>query len=711
MSFGRKRIPKHLVLYDYPSSQPKTKPKWRWLVISVFLVCSGLFFALNTRANELESAGSLSFKSSGASTVALHLETTVSAEINGLVAHVRYEQRFKNQSSDWQQGLYSFPLPETAGINYMEMKIADRTIIGEIKEKHEAKKIYQEAVRQGKRAALTEQQRPNMFTQKVANIPPGEEVLITIQYQQKVEFRDMQFEWRLPTTFTPRYIPGTHLVKPAMANSSERQDVHANTPIQVSRDGWALATDQVPDAHLITPTMKHASAYNSNPLSLSVKLNSGLSLSNISSLYHDVSINKRNQTHSISFKNKFEEMDRDFVLQWTPAASNVPQAAVFSEEIEGDTYSLLMVLPPINQENQELARDITFIIDTSGSMQGPSIRHAKQSLSLALQQLSNKDRFNIVEFNSTHSLAFSNVVPATQENIQNALHWVQKLNASGGTEMYSALNAAFNQMPNEERLQQLVFITDGAVGNETALFKLIHSKLGTSRLFTVGIGSAPNSYFMRKSAEFGRGSFSHIAANGDIKHVMTALFNKLNSAVSTNIKVDWLQHAEQYPEKIGELYRDEALLVTAKTKTAPTRINIVGELDQRQWHQSISNNKKDKNRGIGSLWAREKIEHIEDQVIAGSIVEDEAKKSILSIALAHKLVSRFTSFIAVEKQRARPASEPLRKARISNQVAKGQSVSPVVLPQTATMAEFAWWLGLFALIASLFILRMKGDKQ
>lgn len=705
MFLAKQRIPKHLIIHEnHCCPRNKRNRGWRYIAISSFallaLILIALTFSGPSEAEEIGNAGELHFKNAAAKKAALHLNTHVSASINGIVAQVSYLQRFKNNSEDWQEGIYTFPLPETAGIKHMEMRVGERVIVGEIKEKQAAKRIYTEALKQGKRAALTEQQRPNMFSQRIANIAPNEEISILIQYQQTIDFQNQRFEWRLPTTFTPRYIPGT-------PKTGSDQNAILENEHNINSFGWARATDQVPDAHLIATPTKNSS----NPISIDIELNSGLLLSDISSLYHDINISKDKTKHKIHLQNMTDEMDRDFVLQWTPVASKVPRAALFSEEVDNEFYSLLMLIPPSDSTSFKLARDIVFVIDTSGSMQGPSINQAKQSLSLALQQLNDQDRFNIIEFNSSFSQLFAEIHPATQSNIQQAQKWVGGLAAGGGTEMYQALKQSFIEMPNSERLQQIVFITDGAVGNEKALFKLIHNELNNTRLFTVGIGSAPNSYFMRKAAEFGRGSFSHIGSTSEISETMTSLFSKLSSAVSTQINIDWLQSVEQYPNRIGELYKDEALIVTAKSAELPKQVNILGELDKRIWQQSVVNGAGANHHAVSSLWARSKIEDLEDQHIAGLSSNEENRSQILDVALRHKLISRFTSFVAVENIIARTKNQKLKRKPIDNQVAQGQSLSKVMLPQTATSGEIAWWIGLFGFIALIFIWRMKGEEQ
>ena len=734
MAFGTPRIPKHLILDNYQYRPRKRRVGWAWLSLSITIVIISMLLATMADAqttSEVE-AGKLFYRSDNGNTQeALHLDTAVEAKLSGLIAQVSYVQTFINNSDDWREGIYKFPLPENAAVNYMEIRIGERRIIGEIKEKQEARKIYHAALQQGKRAALTEQQRPNFFTQKIANIGPHEKVEITLRYLHRIEYDAGVFEWRLPTTFTPRYIPGTPIT-PSNTNSENNESAPSETalseiapisiaPLQLDTlSGWALPTMAVPDAHEISPPMFAGGiALGKRPLnsfSLKILLDSGLPLASIDALFHDINVHKKSGFHEISLKGGSAAMDRDFSLQWAPSNSSLPRAAVFNEEIDGESYALLMMLPPQQStENTKLSRDIVFIIDTSGSMQGTSIVQAKESLRLALQRLTPQDRFNIIEFNSDYSSAFTGLQHADLTTIENARNWVDGLQANGGTEMLSALNAAFESIDGSEQLQQIIFITDGAVGNESQLFKSIHNNLNGARLFTVGIGSAPNSYFMRKAAEFGRGSFIHI---GDYNHVatqMSDLFRKLENAVSTDITINWNGHVEQYPELVGDVYLGEPLIVSAKLDSSTDSLTISGRLADREWSQTIdleqNQQPSTQHSGVSQLWARAKIEQIEDKGITGTLNQDTIKQLITELALNHKLISRFTSFIAVEEERSRPKNHASISEAIANQKAQGQNLQPVHYPQTATSAEVAWWFGLFSFMCFVLVRRMSGEEK
>lgn len=660
-------------------------------------------------------SGELIFKNTqGAQHQAVLMDTQISASIQGIVAVVTYEQHFINHSNDWQEGIYQFPLPDNASVNFMQMQIGERIITGSIKEKQAAKKAYAKAQAEGKKAALTEQNRPNLFTQRVANIAPNETIIVTLRFLQTLKYENEKFEWRLPTTFTPRYIPGEN--KPA--NNPIDSIEQSNTeqviePISLTSTGWAIPTDQVPDAHEITPPMINAS--NGSPsaalaptMSLNIALNAGLQLADIQALYHAIDINKIRGAHQISLTEPKVIMDRDFVLQWTPVKSQTPKAAVFTEEVNGDTYALMMLMPPVVKTNT-LPRDIVFIIDTSGSMGGTSITQAKAALSSAIDKLTTTDRFNIIEFNSNYNTLFNDWSPANSESTSYAKHWINQLQANGGTEMLPALSAALNHSTNNERLQQVVFITDGAVGNESALFSHIHKHLGDFRLFTVGIGSAPNSHFMTQAAEFGRGSFTFI---GDIQEVaggMTELFQQLNSVSHTQISINWGAQSEQYPERISDLYYGQPILVTAKLNQLQ-QVNITGH-STTAWSQTIDINTKANESGISALWARQKIKSLEMQGVKGNLDEEALKNSILEVALKHQLMSRFTSFIAIEETPSKPVEVATKTTAIPNAVAKGQNLQTMHYPKTATWAGLIGWLSCLMLFCSAILFAIKREPD
>lgn len=650
-------------------------------------------------------------------TGALQQGSDVSMAINGLVATIRLEQEFTNATDAFVEALYVFPLPDTAAVRYMEMQIGERRIIGKVREKAEAKKLYEQAKKAGKKASLVSQQRPNLFTNRVANIAPGESVVVILEYVQRVDYDAGEFSLRFPMTITPRYMPGKVLA------TGDIED-----PGSLSYEpqgGWALPTDQVPDAHEISPRLKPRIGGDSNPINpvtLHAKLDMGMPLASVDSAYHDIALSRRAGVYSIALATGVSEMDRDFVLTWRPVTGSEPQAALFTETVEGTQYGLLMVLPPgAARHDQALRREIVFVIDTSGSMGGVSIEQAKASLADALERLGPNDRFNIIEFNSTHSSLFRNAIPATRNNIARAKEFVRLLNASGGTEMLPALRSALVQRRDPDlhqpgnAVRQVIFITDGAVGNEAALFREVAEHLGDTRLFTVGIGSAPNSFFMRKAAEVGRGSHTHIGKLDEVGRKMGALFEKLSRPAALDISIDWPAGAEAWPRLVPDLYHGEPLSVTVKLPVDYTQaaVTVRGELGGRPWTRRIGLPDEAGNGGsddgVATLWARRKIGALLDRRLAGA-AEEEIRAAVLPVALAHQLLSPYTSFVAIEERISRPEGEALARKAVANSRPRGQLEQGFAYPATATSGPAKVWLGIFALFISLLLHLLRREE-
>ncbi len=685
------------------------KPTLFVLFLAVLIFHAGTTLAYQENPHEAESGAF--FLSHNKSTVrAINHNSHADLDITGMVAKVTLTQEFYNQTDAWVEGVYVFPLPENSAVNFMAMHIGERRIVAKIKEKQEAKKIYQKAKSEGKKAALTVQQRPNIFTQKVANIPPGESIKVEIRYLQTVHYDMGKFSLRFPMTITPRYMPGNTL-----------KDFNAEESFSGNVNGWALPTSQVSDAQKISP---YYNKNNANSISFTILLDGGLDLETIASPSHSVLSQRiNNSQYRVRTQQPSIKMDRDFELSWSPGASQSPKAAIFHEKLNQHSFIQLMMLPPQVASSDYLeARELILIVDTSGSMQGNSIVQARESVKLALQQLRANDSFNLIEFDSNHRLFRSNAVSASPENIRSAIAFVESLKADGGTNMAPAIEAALN-MPGTEKLKQIVFITDGSVGNENQLFKLIHQKLGNARFFTVGIGSAPNSFFMRKAAQFGRGTFTHIGSAQQVSERMLALFQKLESPVITNLKVQWPDglYEEVYPSRVPDLYLGEPLLVSAKFANSPThdeQIVISGNLAGSPWTRKISVpqpkqtsivEEKPKSSGIATFWARGKIEHLMDLKTMGED-ENKIKPQIIATAVEHQLMSAYTSFVAVEEELSRPASEALKSSAVSLNKPHGQTLPTQAYPATATPAMLNIILGATSFI--LFILlRLRGRNE
>lgn len=659
----------------------------------------------------------------GGKKTALLLDTKVEGKIAGMVATITVKQSFRNDTDDWVSGRYVFPLPENAAVDSLQIMVGERVIKGIVQEKKQAQRTFQRAKKAGKKAGLLEQHRPNLFSVAVANIAPRESISAQISYVDTVHFENEKFSLRFPTTLTPRYIPGLPLAKQAhetnhpdlepKAHSQPESQSPANQELVVSAaTGWAVNTTSVPDAADITPPQKHATpGQTTHVFSFQLSLDAGLPLAQVSSDTHAITTNFSSQgAVDVFLANGTELMDSDLVLEWQPNVGHTPQAAMFKQRftIDGNDqhYSMMMVTPPAAGVSVALPRDVTFIIDSSGSMAGISMQQAKESLHQAMQYLSSNDRFNVVDFDSYYRPLFQQSQPANLQNIQFAQAMINQLDADGGTEMLGALNFALSQPVDEHYLRQIIFITDGSIGNEHELFRMINQKLGNARLFTIGIGHAPNSYFMRKAAKFGRGSFTYVANLNEVKTRMAELFSKLNQPRLRNIRVDWPHAVEQYPQHIPDLYAGEPILLIGKSDRPIDQVKISGELANQPWQQTIQLASGDAKaapanaENLDTLWARRKIESLIDQLVANPMEKIGIKQAVTQLGIQHQLVTRYTSFVAVEEIISRPQGTQDKHSNVPNLMPKG---STMPAPQTATTASLQALLGsLLILLALLF---------
>ncbi|NVD39410.1 marine proteobacterial sortase target protein [Ensifer sp. HO-A22] len=579
------------------------------------------------------------------------LATDVEIDVNGPIMRTRVTQRFQNPSKGWVEGTYVFPLPDDSAVDTLKMQIGDRFIEGQIKPRQAAKEIYEQAKAEGKKAALLEQQRPNLFTNQVANIGPGETVVVQIEYQSGVRQSNDAFTFRFPMVVAPRYNP---------------QPIVQTVDLD-SRSGYAVS-DPVPNREKIEPpVLDPRENAKVNPVTLTVNLKAGFPIAEVTSAFHEIDTATIDQlTRKITLKAGSVPADRDFELSWKAVEGKSPYAGLFRETVGGKTYLLSFVTPPVaaTETDKPVKREVVFVIDNSGSMAGPSMEQAKESLALAISRLKPEDRFNVIRFDDTMTVHFPALVEATPDKRENAIAFVRGLTADGGTEMLPALEAALRtQGPVAAgALRQVVFLTDGAIGNEGQLFQEIQTNRGDARVFTVGIGSAPNSHFMTKAAEYGRGTFTLIGSESQVAARMGELFTKLESPVMTDISATFEGAAKGdiTPNPMPDLYRGEPVVLTAELNgTAPEgKLRIVGKAGDQPFRVEMDIAKAATGEGIAKLWARRKIDDLE---ASASAIADPASldRQIETVALAHHLVSRVTSLVAVDATPSRPAGENL----------------------------------------------------
>ena len=671
--------------------------------ISLWLAVLLLLFVQPMFADASEAAAELNFVDSQGR----HLEsaTLINAdyqvEVTGLVADVRLKQTFRNPSRSWREAVYVFPLPERASVYGLTMVAGERRLVGEVREKALVEQAYAKARTEGRKVARVDQQRPNLFTTHLANLPPGESITVELRYQQLARYQSGEFELRIPTTLTPRYMPG----QAVQVGATARQN------------GWAMPTTQVPDADRISPftVLPGDVEPRSHRARVAMKIRAGFPVSQVSSPSHTLNSTWNGNTVEVSVGDGSFAMNRDLRVRWQPARGSEPSAAVFQQQWQGENFLLAMLVPGLEAE-QRVARELVFVIDTSGSMAGESIRQAKQSLMRGLDTLGPDDSFNIIQFNSQTASLFMGAMPASGNNLMRARRYVDQLQANGGTEMAPALDAALGghasaALPGErdgpDRLKQVVFITDGSVGNESALFWRIQQQLGNTRLFTVGIGSAPNMHFMREAARYGRGTYTSISSLADIGAPLDGLFSKMQSAVLTDIEVKWPGAAaglSAQPERIGDLFRGEPLIQVVSGQPATGEVRVSGRLpDGSAWQQSLDLKKSAPGKGLHRLWARKKIDSLLDAQRLGRSPGEgqvELREKVIALGIRHQLVTPYTSFLAVDRTPSRPVSARLAADSVATLLPAGSDAGMLRYPQTATLAPLLQALGLLGLVFS-----------
>jgi Ca-activated chloride channel family protein len=625
------------------------------------------------------------------------VKTAISLQVRGIVARGTVHQTFENKSGHCIEAIYAFPLPENAAVDTLTMIVGNRTIEGVVKERAEAQKTYEQAKVEGKQASLLEQQRPNLFTVSISALPSGETAEIEIGYEQVLTYDSGTFSLRFPLAVGPRYQPEPASASPAVATTS-------------TSGGAVAAPATAPDPAPL-PVMDHQrTRANRNPVTIEVDLDAGIALQRIESPSHAIDTVMLSSTrHQVKLRDAQVASDRDFQLDWSPRLGAEPKAAVFSETVGGQRYLLSILFPPslASKSVAVIPRETVFIIDTSGSMGGPSIEQARQALLMAIARLRPSDSFNVIEFNSTASRLFPRSRRADRDAVAEAKAWVRKLESTGGTEMIPALALALESINAQPGLRQVVFMTDGQVSNEQQLFDYLRAHLGNSRLFTVGIGAAPNSYFMRNAARFGRGTFTYIGNVSEVQQKMQALFAKLESPTLSNVQVAIAgSGAESYPQRTPDLYAGEPVVILARADTA-TSVTLRGDAAGERWSAQVDAGPAadTKQAGIARLWARQKIEALSDSLGAGANA-DEVRKGVLAVALEHHLVSDYTSLVAVDTTPAGTQARSCTPELVPLNLPAGWGGEDQgALPQGGTSGPLLILLGLLLLASALVVRR------
>lgn len=575
------------------------------------------------------------------STRALTQSTHVDIRVTGLLARTTVTQRFTNHTGRWTEGRYVFPLPDGASVDELEIRIGERLIEGEIREKRAARERFETARRQGQSAGLVEQHRANLFSTSITNIAPGEQVEVTIGFGQTVAYEHGRFSLHFPTTTLPRF---------------------ANAAVQASN----------PEPSEPLPAAAFDAA--SRPrLSLNVELDAGIALATVQSLHHPVRIDGSGSVRRIELARPEQAAGRDFELTWTARGEDELQGALFIEELSGEqmrgyAHALLMLVPPAEFRPAALRRELILVIDRSGSMNGEAFEQAREAIRLALDRVGRDDRFNVIAFSSSASPLFDAPVEASPGNLNQAYRFIGRLDADGGTQIDGALAHAMGGLPDPGYLRQIVFATDGAVANEKQVLELIGREIADSRLFSIGIGHGVNDAFLARAARLGHGSMTRIADPRDIGARMGELLHQLESPVLEDIQLDWPVAAETWPEHIPDLYAGQPLMVLTRLEAPVNQldsgtIRATGFHDlkfvEMEWPLKHFNSAP----GVARAWARARIQGLSErrpEDMDSQLRDDE----MLLTALDYRIVSRQTSLVAVDRTPRRTLGAGLERVAV-----------------------------------------------
>ena len=560
--------------------------------------------------------------------------TDVKGQISGYIATVDVTQQFHNPYDEKIEAVYVFPLPQNAAINEFIMTIGERRIRGIIRERKEAEEIYRQAKSQGHVASLLTQERPNIFTQKVANIEPGKEIDVNIKYFNTLAYIDGWYEFVFPMVVGPRFNPpgctdGVGAVARGKAGISGQK-----TEVQYLKPGERSGHD----------------------ISLSVDIDAGVAIEQVSCPSHVIT---KTATAPEKLAVKLSSLDsipnKDFVLRYKVAGKTVKSALVTHRDKRGGFFTL-MLYPPDNLSYLRRApMEMIFVLDCSGSMSGKPIAKAKQAITRALKKLQPNDTFQIIRFSNNASQLGPNPMPATAVNIRRGLEYVENLHGSGGTMMIEGIKAALDFAHDPQRFRLVSFMTDGYIGNETEILAAIAQRLGDSRIFSFGVGSSVNRYLLDRMAKLGKGAVAYIGLDESAGQVVDLFYDRISHPALTDVTIDWgnMQVTEMYPGRIPDLFVGRPVILTGRFKgDSSTTIHVKGNIGDMTQDIAIAadlGNSAATHSGIACVWARKKIETLGTQATYDT--NPDLPGEIKQVALEYGLMSAYTAFIAVDSSR------------------------------------------------------------
>lgn len=572
--------------------------------------------------------------------------TSVEITVSGCMQTAVVRQEYGNPADVPIEAIYTFPLPEDGAVNSMNMYIGERLIKGLIYEREQAEQVYTEAIQSGQTASMLSQERPNIFTQKVGNILPGDNIAIEITYAAPVSIRNGIYEVVFPTVVGPRFIPGM--------------------PTGPSTSGWSPPTTLVPDADLITPPVLPEGLRSGYDIDISVTINAGLGIHNLESLNHDVIQDVDGPRAQVELVNESEIPNRDFVLRYDTGTDRIETALITHEDNRGGFFMLIIQPEAEVVADRITPKEMFFVVDCSGSMSGAPMDAAKQTMRMFISGMNPDDSFQITRYSNSASSMSEEPLSNTPENVQQGLAFVDAMYGGGGTMMLGGVRAAIDYPADPDKIRYVIFLTDGYIGNETEILGEIASTLGENiRFFSVGIGSSVNRYLIEGMAEEGRGQSFYIDLQEDPTYVVESIYRSINNPYIMDLDIDWNEFdvTDTYPRLLQDIYPGDPVFITGRFNgSGGCTIQLRGMIDMKPWDQTATvffPYVTSENDAIPALWARNRIHDLERQLLTATH-EDPIVTEITTTALLYNLVSDYTSFVAVsEEVRVDSAGNPV----------------------------------------------------
>jgi len=574
--------------------------------------------------------------------------TDVKAQISGFLSRVTVTQEFENPFKEKIEAVYTFPLPQNAAVDDMTMLVGDRTVRGKILRREEAQAVYEAAKNNGQTASLLEQERPNIFTQSVANILPGEQIKITISYVETLKYEDSSYEFVFPMVVGPRYVPG---------NATGAQG-----------NGFAPDTDRVPDASRITPKPPPPGMRAGHDISIDVVLDAGVPLDAINAKTHEVLLERPDIRRAhISLKDQETIPNKDFILRYDVAGQKISDALLTHSTGHSGFFTLILQPPERVTVEDVTPKELVFVLDTSGSMSGFPIEKAKETMKLALDNLYPYDTFNLITFSGDEHILFPEPVPATQENLAKAQAFLESRQGGGGTEMMKAIKASMDPSDKQDHVRIVCFMTDGYVGNDMEIISEVQ-KHPNARVFAFGIGGSVNRFLLDNLAKYGRGDVEYVGLNDDGSAAAKRFHERVRNPLLTDVSVDWngMAVSDVYPKTIPDLFGAKPVILTGRyVGNGKGVIRLKGKMSGRDFVREIpvDFSSTEQHDVLATLWARNRVDDLMGQDMNGAqqgTMKDELKQAITQLGLDYRIMTQFTSFVAVEEMIVTDGGQPRR---------------------------------------------------